>query len=327
MKIAVLFGGDSMERDVSVASAAQVVTALRSRGHEVDAVDAEHGVLSDSDEAVVFVRGIDRKPPSATTGSGLPRVVADLADRDHELVFLAMHGGSGENGALQSLLDIHRLRYTGSGRLGSSLAWDKDTSKQLFVSAQIPTPAWRTAPVDGRTIERELGVPVIVKPSGQGSTVGLSLVEDPAGIEAAVEHAARFDRTVLIERYIAGRELTAGVLGDKPLAVGEIIPRKGDIFDYEAKYQADAAEEIFPAEIPAELAKQVQTLALAAHLALRLSHYSRADFRLDENGDLWCLEVNTLPGLSAGSLLPQSAEAAGIAFDELCERICLAALA
>jgi D-alanine-D-alanine ligase len=327
LKVAVLFGGDSMERDVSVASGAQVVTALRSRQHEVVAVDAERGPLSASEESAVFGRGIDTKPPLVTKGSGLPRVVASLVGGGFDVVFLAMHGAPGEDGTLQSLLDLYGLKYTGSGRLGSSLAWDKAISKQLFLLAQIPTPVWRLAPVSTRTVTREIGFPVIVKPSGQGSTVGLSLVEDAAGLDEAIELAGRFDGDVLIEQFIAGRELTVGVLGDKPLAVGEIIPARGEIFDYEAKYQPGGAAEIFPADIPQDLARQVQTLGLIAHAALRLSHYSRADFRLDENGSLWCLEVNTLPGLSPGSLLPQSAAAAGIPFDELCERICQAALA
>ena len=315
-----------MERDVSVASAAQVVKALRSRGHEVVAVDAERGVLSPRDEAATLSRQVDRKPPQATRGSGLPRVVSGLAGLGADVVFLALHGGSGEDGTVQALLDVHGLRYTGSGRLGSSLAWNKGISKQLFTLAQVPTPAWRLAPADPKSVERHIGFPVIVKPSGQGSTVGLSRVDDADGLEAAIELASRFDSEVLIERYIAGRELTVGVLGDKPLAVGEIIPASGDIFDYESKYQPGGATEIFPADIPAEVAKQAQMLALVAHAALHLSHYSRADFRLDANGGLWCLEVNTLPGLAPTSLLPQSAAAVGISFDELCERISLAAL-
>ena len=326
MKIAVLFGGDSMERDVSVASAAQVVAALRSRGHQVTAVDAEHGVLTAANESSVFAKGIDRAPPQSTTGTGLPKVIADLAGGDFDLVFLALHGGSGENGAVQTLLDAHGLSYTGSGSLGSALAWNKEISKQLFVLAQIPTPAWRTAPVDAEAVERGLGFPVIVKPAGQGSTVGLTLVTEPNGLAPAIDLAGRFDSAVLVERFIDGRELTVGVLDGKALAVGEIIPRESAIFDYEAKYQLDAAEEIFPADVPKDIAKQAQMLALIAHDALKLEHYSRADFRLDENGGLWCLEVNTLPGLSRGSLLPQSARAAGIEFDELCERICQAAV-
>jgi len=315
-----------MERDVSVASASQVVRALRSRGHDVVAVDTEHGPLTDADEARVFARGIQRAPPEQTAGSGLPRVAAGLADGGFDLVFLALHGGSGENGTVQSLLDVHRVRYTGSGALGSSIAWDKCISKQLFTVAGIPTPEWRMAPVPSAEVERELGYPVIVKPSGEGSTVGLTLVRQPDELGAAIAEAARFDRNVLIERYVAGRELTVGVLDGKALAVGEIIPTQGEIFDYEAKYQAGAAREIFPADVPDAVAGRAQELALAAHAVLRLSHYSRTDFRLDHSGRLWCLEVNTLPGLSAGSLLPQSAAAAGIGFDELCERISQAAL-
>jgi D-alanine-D-alanine ligase len=326
LKIAVLFGGYSAERDVSVASGGQVVNALRSRGHDVVAVDTENGPLTKQDEAEAFARGIDLHPPEPTAASHLPIVIAALADADFDLVFLALHGGSGENGAVQSLLDIHGIRYTGSGRLGSSLAWDKGVSKQLFTLAQIPTPEWRVAPIDAEAVAKNLGFPVIVKPSGQGSTVGLSLVRQPEELAAAIEHAAEFDRDVLVERFIAGRELTVGVLGGEPLAVGEIIPVQGEIFDYKAKYQVDAAHEIFPADISEDLAKQAQALALAAHDALRLSCYSRADFRLDSDGGLWCLEVNTLPGMSSGSLLPQSAAAAGIPFDELCERICLGAI-
>lgn len=316
-----------MERDVSVASAAQVVKALRSRGHDIVAVDAERGPLSPADEAVTLARQVDRRPPPSTRGSGLPRVVAGLAGAGFDLIFLALHGGTGEDGTVQALLDLYGLRYTGSGRLGSSIAWDKAVSKQLFSLAQVPTPAWRLWPVDVDTIGRALGYPVIVKPSGQGSTVGLSRVDSAEGVEAAIELAQRFDHEVLIESYIAGRELTVGVLGDQALAVGEIIPASGDIFDYESKYQPGGATEIFPADIPSELSKQVQMLGLVAHAALKLSHYSRADFRLDENGSLWCLEVNTLPGLTPASLLPQSAAAAGIPFDELCERICQSALA
>jgi len=327
LKIAVLFGGDSMERDVSIASGAQVVSALRGRGHQVTAVDAEHGLLSAADEAREFSRGIDRKPPAAVRGSGMAGVVAELARGDFDVVFLAMHGTRGEDGTLQSLLEVHGLAYTGSGPLGSALAWDKAVSKQIFAHAGVATPPWLEAPASIEDVQRAIGFPVIVKPSGQGSTVGLTKVDRPDQLEAAIGHAGQFDGRVLIERYIAGRELTIGVLGGEALCVGEIIPVAGDIFDYEAKYQPDAAQEIFPAAITDALAERVGLLALRAHEALRLSHYSRADFRLDADDGLWCLEVNTLPGLSRGSLLPQSAAARGIGFGELCERICRLALA
>lgn len=315
-----------MERDVSVASGAQVVAALRQRGHQVAAVDAKLGILAAADEERIFSRGIDSLPPGSAGDSDLPQVVDQLVEFNPDVVFLALHGSTGEDGALQSLLDLRGLKYTGSGRLGSALAWDKDVAKTLFRHAGVPTPDWCLAPATASDVEQQIGYPVIVKPSGQGSTVGLTLVKTAGELDAAIELAMKFDSTVLIERYIPGRELTVGVLEGEALTVGEIIPKQGDIFDYEAKYQPDAAAEIFPADVPESVAAQVRELGLLAHSALRLSHYSRADFRLDAEGGLWCLEVNTLPGLSPGSLLPQSARAAGIAFDDLCERICQTAL-
>lgn len=326
MKIAVLFGGDSMERDVSVASAAQVVDALRSRGHEVLAVDAHRGVLPPAEERKLLSERIGRSPPEQRASSALPVTLEHPELRHIDLVFLALHGGSGEDGTIQSMLDLAALPYTGSGRLGSALAWDKDVAKRLFMVAGVPTPKWLMAPVTRAQVEQELGFPVIVKPAGQGSTVGLTLVRGAAELEAAVALARCFDASVMIERYVEGRELTVGILDGQALAVGEIVPAEGPIFDYAAKYQAGAAEEIFPADLPPATGAQVQELGLKAHEALKLDDYSRVDFRMDAEGGLWCLEVNTLPGLSAGSLLPRSAKAVGIGFAELCERICVAAL-
>jgi len=326
VKIAVLFGGESMERDVSVASAAQVVRALRARGHEVLAVDAERGVLPPAEEAVLLTGRVDRvPPPPAERGAGVPAVVGKADLRDVDLVFLAMHGGSGEDGTVQAVLDLAGIVYTGSGRIGSALGMDKDVAKRLFLAAGVPTPEWLMAPADVDEVEEKLGFPVVVKPNSQGSTVGLSLVARPEDLEAAIETAGRFG-SVMIERYVAGRELTVGILDDEPLAVGEIIPKEGPIFDYASKYQVGGADEIFPADIPEDVARRVQALGLAAHRALKLECYSRADFRMDANGGLWCLEMNTLPGLTSGSLLPRSAAAVGISFEELCERICAAAL-
>lgn len=315
-----------MERDVSVASARQVVGALRARGHEVVAVDAERGALSAEAEAEVLARGIGARPPEIAERGGLPATLATSALREADLVFVAMHGGAGEDGTIQALLDSAGLPYTGTGKLGSALAWDKEIAKRLFRAAGVPTPDWLMAPADAGAVERELGFPVVVKPNGQGSTVGLSLVESPAALEAAIEQASRYDAEVMIERYVAGRELTVGILEDLPLGVGEIVPASGPIFDYEAKYQAGAAREIFPADVPAAVTQRVQDLGLTVHRALKLADYSRVDFRLDARNGLWCLEVNTLPGLSSGSLLPQSAATAGVDFPALCERICTAAL-
>ena len=327
MKIAVLFGGTSAERDVSVASAAQVVAALRRGGHEVLAVETARGVLPPAEERELLRQGIDRAPPADVLENGvgnLPVVVATGGLNDVDVVFLALHGGAGEDGTIQGALDLAGIPYTGSGTLGSALAMDKDVAKRLFLAAGVPTPKWLMAPVAPAHAVEQLGLPVIVKPNSQGSTVGLTLVREEASLPAALEEAARFDDEVMVEQYIPGRELTVGILEDEPLAVGEIVPLTGEIFDYAAKYQADAAREIFPAEIPDDVTRRVQMLGVQAHRALKLATYSRADFRMDPQGGLWCLEVNTLPGLTAGSLLPQSAGAAGIGFEELCERICLA---
>jgi len=340
MKIAVLFGGASMERDVSAASGAQVVNALRSRGHTVLAVDAQHGLLDAEGEAQLLTGQIDRRPPrrnwpvvsdasvrdDADSGCDLAALSRTPGLRDVDVVFLAMHGGSGEDGTVQALLDLAGITYTGTGRLGSALGMDKDVSKRLFLAAGVPTADWLMAPADEAQVRARLGFPVVVKPNSQGSTVGLSLVREPAELGAALELAARFDTEVMIERYVPGREITVGVLEDRALAVGEIIPAKGGIFDYEAKYQAGGAEEIFPADIDAALAAQARDLALMASRALKLESYCRVDFRMDEQGGLWCLEANTLPGLTAGSLLPRSAAAVGIDFPELCDRICRSAL-
>jgi D-alanine-D-alanine ligase len=327
LKIAVLFGGDSMERDVSIASASQVVGALRSRGHQVIAYDSGRGRLTAADEQRLFAGKIDSRPPDQQQVSSLPTVVSapDLADVD--LVFIAMHGGSGEDGTVQSLLDLAGIPYTGSGKLGSALGWDKDIAKRLFLAAGVPTPAWMMAPVSSSAAAQRLGFPLIVKPNGQGSTVGLTLVRTPAQLDAALELASRFDSQVMLERYIDGRELTVGVLDDRPLAVGEIISHTGPIFDYAAKYQPGGAEEIFPADLTPQQTEQIQGLALRVHRALKLDVYSRVDFRMDKDGGFWCLEVNTLPGLTEASLLPRAAAAVGISFPELCERICRGALA
>jgi D-alanine-D-alanine ligase len=327
LKIAVLFGGDSMERDVSISSASQVVGALRSRGHEVIAYDSGRGRLTAPDEQRLFASKIYREPPDKNAVTSLPTVVSapDLAGVD--VVFIAMHGGSGEDGTVQALLDLAGIPYTGSGKLGSALGWDKDVAKRLFLAASVPTPDWLMAPASPDVVAKRLGYPLIVKPNGQGSTVGLTLVETPGELQAAIELAAGFDAEVMLERYIAGREITVGILDDEALAVGEIISHTGPIFDYAAKYQVGGAEEIFPADLTAEQTARAQDLALRVHRALKLDTYSRVDFRMDARGDLWCLEVNTLPGLTAASLLPRAAAAVGIDFPDLCERICRGALA
>ena len=331
LKIAVLLGGTSEERDVSIASGAQVVAALRRRGHQVVTVDTALGLLDEDAERALLEARVGLEPPERTAlvrmrGQDAGAVLSRAQLGDQDLLFLALHGGTGENGTLQTLLDLAELRYTGSGRVGSAVAMDKDLSKRLFRAAGVPTADWLMAPVEAQAVAETLGFPVIVKPSQQGSTVGLSKVSRAEDLQPAIELALRYDREVMIERFVAGRELTVGVLGDQPLAVGEIVLGQSGVFDYTSKYQLKGAVEVFPAEVSSEIAEEARRLALVAHRALKLDGYSRADFRLDAEGRLWCLEVNTLPGMTATSLLPQSAAAVGIDFDELCERICRLAL-
>jgi D-alanine-D-alanine ligase len=330
VKIAVLFGGTSEERDVSIGSGSQVVRALRSQGHDVLAVDTAHGILRGEAEAKLLAQGPKGAPPARTEldmlRTGNPSALTDAPEfREMDVLFLALHGGAGEDGTLQALLDIVGLPYTGSGHLASAIAMDKDVTKRLLRDAGVPTADWLMAPVDAAEARARLGMPLVVKPSKQGSTVGLTVVKDLKDFDAALEEASRYDDEVMVEAFIPGRELTVGILGGEPLPVGEIIPQH-EIFDYECKYQEGMAEEIFPADLPAEQAQQLQRQALRVHRALKLGGYSRVDFRLSSAGEALCLEANTLPGMTANSLLPKAARAAGIPFAELCERICTLAI-
>jgi D-alanine-D-alanine ligase len=330
MRVTVLTGGTSAERDVALASAVQVIGALRSRGHEVAVVDTARGYIPEADEPRLLSGVVGAAPPSIDQLHDLERglLLSGLANlavvRQADVLFLALHGGRGEDGTLQTLLEMVGVPYTGSGRLGSAMAMDKDISKRLFRAAGVQTADWVMAPASRGQIERDFGWPVVVKPSKQGSTVGLTVVKSGKDYEAAVRLARQYDDEVMIERFVPGRELTVGVLEGRTLAVGEIIPRH-EIFDYECKYTPGMSQEIFPADLPEPVAAECGRLGLLAHEALKLGGYSRVDFRLTPAGDLFCLEVNTLPGMTATSLLPQAARAVGIEFPELCERICRAA--
>ncbi len=330
MKVAVLFGGTSAERDVSIASGAQVVQALREIGHEVVAVDTAQGVLGAADEHKLLTSGVAPLPPGQEQldilATGNPTALTDAPEmRGVDVVFLALHGGTGEGGQLQALLDLIGIPYTGSGMLGSAVAMDKDIAKRLVRAAGVPTPDWLMAPADAQQAVDYLGLPLIVKASKQGSTVGLSVVRRVEDVDAAVADAYRYDDEVMLETFVAGRELTVPILDDAPLPVGEIIPQH-EIFDYECKYQPGMSQEIFPAELDDAIARRAQELALIAHRALKLGGYSRIDFRMDAGGGLWFLEANTLPGMTAASLFPKGARAAGITFPEVCDRICRLAL-
>jgi D-alanine-D-alanine ligase len=330
MKIAVLFGGTSEERDVSIASAAQIIPILRSLGHQVFAVDTATGRLGFEQERQLLSAAVAAAPPSDTEiarvrGGAMALSTAAFDFRDTEVVFLALHGGAGEDGRIQALLDLAGMAYTGSNHVASAAAMDKDLSKRLFRSVGVLTADWLMAPSAADAAGAALGWPVVVKPNKQGSTVGLSVVREPAQLQDAIDRALRFDDEVMLERYIAGREFTVGVLEGVALPAGEIIS-KGEVFDYESKYQVGGAREVFPADIPATEAALIQDYALRVHRVLKLGAYSRTDFRRDSGGAYWCLEANSLPGMTATSLLPQAAKAAGISFPELLDRICRGAI-
>jgi len=327
MRITVLTGGATAERAVAFASAAQIVAALRGRDHDVHVVDTAEGLLDPKEEQIVLSGAVGVAPPSVAELEERERkmlsegLAALAVVRGADVLFIALHGGAGEGGTLQAILDVIGVPYTGSGPLASALAMDKDLSKRLFRAAGVPVPAWFMAPVAPEDVTTALGWPVIVKPSKQGSSVGLTLVKKAQDLGAAVELAARYDDEVMAEQFIPGRELTVGILGDVPLPVGEIVP-KHELFDYESKYTPGMSEETFPAKIETRLARQLQEYALTAHRALKLGGYSRIDFRMSPEGDIFCLEANSLPGMTRTSLLPQAAQAAGIEFPDLCERIC-----
>lgn len=325
MKIAVLMGGTSAERDVSLASGRAVVGALRERGHAVAAVDIASGYVAPEQEAELLPNGVRSAPPEEVEARLRPADLVDLPEiRQAEVSFLALHGGIGEDGSLQALLELARIPYTGTGPLGSGIAMDKDLSKRLLRDAGVGTLPWLLVKVpeldiDPARVAREVGFPCIVKPSKQGSSVGLTVVQDEGGVSAAVHEAARYDDEILVERFAKARELTVGVLGDQALPPVEIRPKSG-LYDYKSKYTAGMTEYLCPAPLPEDTVTRVQQAALAAFAALKLRGYSRIDFLLTED-DLYCLEANTLPGMTGTSLYPKAAAAAGMEFGEVCERI------
>jgi len=331
MNITVLMGGTSSERNVSLASGIRIVQALRGNGHTVTALDPARGVIGDVEQRELATGKVGTEPPSLEAlskfaeGTFLPNLTSMKEIKNAEVAFLALHGGQGEDGTIQALLDMAHVKYTGSGHLSSALAMDKDLSKKLFRVADVKTADWLMAPATTEQVEGMLGLPVIVKPSKQGSTVGLTLVKKRDDLPGAIKEALKYDDEVMIERFVPGRELTVGVLGDVALPVGEIIS-KHEIYDYECKYTAGMATEEFPAKISREATERVQKQALAAFKSLKLNGYARIDFRLTTEGEFYCLEANTLPGMTELSLIPQGAAAMGIKFPELCERIVKLAL-
>ena len=342
MKITVLAGGLSHEREVSLSSGSLIAGALVRRGHLVCLVDLYTGRAMDG-SAPTFTRDpiepyhVDRAVPDlealkAAVGNGDRRIgdgVMDLC-READGVFIALHGDVGENGQLQALLDMEGIPYTGSGYAGSLLAMDKDLAKQILTRAGVVNAPWvccdlsRPAEVVAEDVEAALGYPLVVKPCSGGSSVGVSMADNREELVAALLSAARYEGTLMAERRIMGREMTVSVLGQQVLPPVEIIPLTG-FYDYENKYQAGMTKELCPAPLTDAQRTALEEAARKGFEALRLRGYGRFDFILDENDVPWCLEANTLPGMTPTSLLPQAADAAGIPYDELCERMIMMA--
>ncbi len=342
MNILVLAGGLSPERDVSLSSGSLISAALRRRGHAVLMLDVYEGIdIADRDPISLFTSegqgafAVDESIPDLEAlklknnnkneliGAGVLEMCA-VAD----LVFIALHGAMGENGQLQATLDNFGIRYTGSGYIGSLLAMDKDISKKMLAHAGVRTPKWKYCSArdyDADAIIKEVGLPVVVKPASCGSSVGVSFADTRDELIAAFELAKRYEDRVLVEEKIVGREFTCGILEGEVLPPVEIIPKVG-FYDYKNKYQKGATEEICPADISAEKFSEMADATRRAFEALRLCGYSRFDYIMDSDGELWCLEANTLPGMTPTSLFPQEAAAVGIGYDELCERIAMTAL-
>lgn len=329
LRIVVVTGGTSNERGVAIASAARVVPALRSLGHSVDVFDAATGNIDTLAEPAYLASGIDAltaQPAThaaTATSAGVAALLGQgLRDR-YDVAFLALHGGTGEDGQAQTILAANGIPFTGSDSLGCAITMDKDISKRLFRDAGIPTPEWVLDPHSANDIDG-LGYPVVIKPVAEGSSLGLTLAQSPTQADEGIRRARKLGR-VMAERFIPGRELTVGVVQGQALPVLEVQTDGHTAVDYLDKYSGKVREAI-ATDLAPNVEEQLKSTALEAHSLCRLGSYSRADFRLDANGVSWLLEVNSAPGLTDQSLLPMAAEAAAITFPELCEQLCQAAL-
>lgn len=334
MDIVVLCAGTSTEREVSIVTGTQVCKALREKGHNARLLDVFFG----DKEKKFFETDYDLEAKVEQIKGDSSRVESELKKRKSligenvtdicgiaDVVFMALHGSNGEDGRIQAMFDLLGIRYTGTGYLGSALAMDKGMAKQLLVANHIPTPCGimlqKNQP-DAFSLDllKEAGVefPCVVKPCCGGSSIGVSIVQNEEEYQEAVSKAFSFESEIVVEKYIKGREFSVGVIGHKPYPIIEIIPLEG-FYDYENKYKAGRTEEICPALLKENLTIEMQDLAVKTSEALRLNRYSRIDFLMDEEENIYCLEANTLPGMTPTSLLPQEAAALGIDFAELCE--------
>ncbi|NLI53156.1 MAG: D-alanine--D-alanine ligase [Clostridiales bacterium] len=340
MNIVILAGGLSPERDVSLSTGTMVTNALRKKGHNAILVDLFFGMapLPDPVERAFEISGMlppfsvpeiapDLESVRAARDSGFSEQIGNGVlelCRAADLAFLALHGGVGENGSLQAFFDLCGIRHTGSPSIGCALAMDKSVSKSLFRSEGIPTANWAIARKGIPFDTEHFPIPCVVKPNSGGSSIGVVIVRERAELARAVEAGFAYEDELIVEEYVSGLELSAGILGNADDCVAlpliEIVPKHG-FYDYQHKYQKGWTDEIVPARISPELTLQVQELAKQAFRALKLGVYARVDFLLPEGGEPSCLEANTLPGMTPTSLLPQEAEHYGLDYPSLCEAI------
>ena len=322
MRVVLLMGGSSKERDVSLATGAGILRALSANGHEVTAVDPATGDRILPGAVARIAESPGQASPLAADAEERSLTLAgnpELAEAD--AVFIALHGGIGEDGTLQALLDLAGVPYTGSGMLASALAMDKARAKMIFRAAKIPTPRSRLLRTrdDSWDAKSVGGYPLVVKPNSEGSSVGVHIVEKPEELEAALDDAFQY-APVLVEQFIPGRELTVAVVGGKALPVVEIRTDDG-FYDYRHKYTKGHTNYQVPAEVSETVATEAARLGELAFASLGCSGVARVDFRLDPEDQLFCLEVNTIPGMTETSLVPMAAQAAGVSYEELVERL------
>jgi len=328
IKIALFAGGTSPERAVSKSTGAAIFNALTSLGYQTVVIDPAYGLNQPENVMKIFAE----EDHAEVSNKNYIEVVNSHLLNNVDLVFLALHGRWGEDGTIQSLLELRGIKYTGSNVLSSAIAMDKIMSKILFQHNDIKTPAWFSVDVRHINLDAAIkqigdsfGFPCVVKPNDQGSTVGLTICKKEEDAEAAIKLAHHFSEKALIEEYIDGHELTVAIVENKALPVLEIKP-KHNYYDYECKYTHGMSEYVVPAEIPTEIFSLLQEQALKAFNALGCSGYGRVDFRVDKNFNSYCLEVNTLPGMTSTSLVPKMADAVGISFEQLVEKIIILSL-
>lgn len=341
MKIVVLAGGLSTERDVSFKTGEMVTKALRENGHQVILLDVFMG-YSDKEEDLTGI--FDRAEAVSVKVAAIPETAPDLEKvkaqrkdqsdnffgpnvielcRMADIVFMALHGENGENGKIQAAFDLFGICYTGTGYLGSALAMNKGMAKQLFLENGIPTPRGTSLKrgEDAAKIETcGIHFPCVVKPCSGGSSIGVSIVHDKAEYEQALKEAFRWENELVIEEYVKGREFSVGVIDFQALPIIEIAPVEG-FYDYKNKYKAGSTVETCPAELSEQITKEMQGYAEKVAEVLGLNTYSRTDFLLDAEDHIFCLEANTLPGMTPTSLLPQEAKVTGVDFNQLCEKL------